>query len=123
LPYTKNKAFYAPFIDMGILLAPILLIVFWYRDFSLGAFKKTFEIIAYATKLLSLGILLRTFFKPIKNEYRAGLVWFSIGMGIVIKAVLIPIILAILLALTVVLLAIDLLILALPILLVKFIIL
>lgn len=33
--------------------------------------------------------MIRTFFKPLKNEYRKGLVVFSIGMGIFIKTALI----------------------------------
>lgn len=33
--------------------------------------------------------MVRTFFKPLKNEYRKGLVAFSIGMGIVVKTILI----------------------------------
>lgn len=39
--------------------------------------------------MLSLPLFLRTFFKPLKNEYRGDLVAFSIGMGILIKTVLI----------------------------------
>jgi len=35
--------------------------------------------------LFSLPLLIRTYFKPLKNEYRQGLVRFSIAMGIVIK--------------------------------------
>ncbi|MCL5010063.1 MAG: hypothetical protein M1289_00475 [Patescibacteria group bacterium] len=35
--------------------------------------------------LFSLPILVKTYFKPWKNEYREGLVGFSIGMGIFIK--------------------------------------
>lgn len=40
-------------------------------------------------RLFSVGLLLKTFFKPIKNEYRKGLIAFSIGMGVVIKTVII----------------------------------
>jgi hypothetical protein len=39
----------------------------------------------------SLPLLLRTYFKPLKNEYREGLIWFSIAMGIFIKTWLIVI--------------------------------
>ncbi len=33
--------------------------------------------------------MIRTFFKPLKNEYRKGLVVFSIGIGIFVKTVFI----------------------------------
>src|SRR5258708_665458 len=36
-------------------------------------------------QLFSLPLLLRTYFQPLKNEYRQGLVGFSRAMGIVIK--------------------------------------
>lgn len=36
-------------------------------------------------QLTSVGLLVKTYFKPWKNEYREGLVGFSIGMGIFIK--------------------------------------
>lgn len=39
--------------------------------------------------LFSLSILVKTFFKPWKNEYREGLVGFSIGMGMFIKSIVI----------------------------------
>ncbi len=41
----------------------------------------------------------QTFFKPMKNEYRKGLVGFSIGMGIFVKTVFILLDLVILAAL------------------------
>lgn len=33
--------------------------------------------------------MVRTFFRPLKNEYRKGLVGFSLGMGIFVKTILI----------------------------------
>ncbi len=40
-------------------------------------------------QLFSLPLLAKTYFKPWKNEYREGLVGFSIGMGIFIKTIFI----------------------------------
>jgi hypothetical protein len=37
-------------------------------------------------QLFSLPLLVKTFFRPLKNEYRQGLVGFSIGMGIAVKS-------------------------------------
>ena len=42
-----------------------------------------------ALQILSLSLLIRTFFKPLKNEYRKGLVGFSIIFGMVLKTLLI----------------------------------
>ena len=40
----------------------------------------------YFMQLFALPLCLKTFFQPLKNEYRQGLVGFSIGLGIVIKS-------------------------------------
>lgn len=37
-------------------------------------------------RYFSVNLLLRTFFQPIKNEYRKGLIGFSIMMGIIVKS-------------------------------------
>ena len=71
------------------LLLPYYFFIFWFVDapkdiigFFLSVNKAFFQ-------LFSLPLLLRTFFQPIKNEYRKGLVGFSIGMGIGVKSILI----------------------------------
>lgn len=71
------------------LLLPYYFSLFWFieapRDilgFFISVNKAFFQ-------LFSLPLLLRTFFQPIKNEYRKGLVGFSIGMGMGIKSMLI----------------------------------
>jgi hypothetical protein len=66
--------------------------------------------------MLSIPLFLRTFFKPLKNEYRGDLVGFSIAMGIVLKSVLILVGLVFFLMLFVVQLVFYLFFLALPIL-------
>lgn len=66
--------------------------------------------------MLSIPLFLRTFFKPLKNEYRGDLVGFSIGMGIVLKSILILVGLLLFLAMLVVQGAFYLFFLALPIL-------
>lgn len=62
---------------------------FWYLEAPIGLIKY-FTSLNYALlKKLSLPLLLLTFFKPWKNEYRQGLVGFSIIMGVIIKSLLI----------------------------------
>jgi len=48
--------------------------------------KTSYYIFIYIANLLSVPLLLRTFFKPLKSEYREGLVLFSVLVGIIIKS-------------------------------------
>ena len=68
---------------------PVQILLFWYKDapIALFGFFRSFNNAFF--QLFSLPLLIRTFFKPLKNEYREGLVKFSIAMGIVVKSVLI----------------------------------
>jgi len=76
---------------LGILALPLDFLWFWYIDAPRGLLAYFLSLNNAFLHLFSLPLFLRTFFKPIKNEYRQGLVGFSIGMGIVIKTVLISI--------------------------------
>lgn len=74
---------------MSLAALPFVFLRFWYVE-------SPREIIAYFWSLdisyfhlFSVPLLLRTFFQPIKNEYREGLVGFSVAMGIVVKSALI----------------------------------
>lgn len=71
---------------MGLLLYPYFLVRFWYRDFLLSETKTSYYILIYIANLLSVPLLLRTFFKPLKSEYREGLVLFSVLMGVIVKS-------------------------------------
>lgn len=64
---------------------PIFLISFWFLELPrlLFLFFQSFN--RSMMHLLSLSLFLRTFFQPLKNEYRPGLVLFSIVFGIAIK--------------------------------------
>src|SRR3990167_4043585 len=68
---------------------PIQFLRFWYVDAPLRLISFFSSVNRACLEILSLSILIRTFFKPLKNEYRKGLVAFSIGMGIAIKTFLI----------------------------------
>jgi hypothetical protein len=71
------------------LLIPLAFIKFWYFDAPLGMLGFFISLNSAFFQLFSLPLFLRTFFKPLKNEYRQGLVHFSIAMGIVIKSIFI----------------------------------
>lgn len=76
---------------MAILMYPIFLVIFWYKNVVAQTFEFLFSFLVYILNLLSVPILLKTFFKPLKNEYRQGLVGFSIIIGIFVKSILIVI--------------------------------
>lgn len=68
---------------------PVYIIRFWYLEAPrslLGCFISLNKAFLVA---FSLPLMLKTFFKPWKNEYREGLVGFSIFMGIAIKSLFI----------------------------------
>ena len=68
---------------------PFYILAFWFGQAPLSllryfkAFNKAFF------EFFSVPMLLHTFFRPVKNEYRKGLIGFSIGMGIFIKSIII----------------------------------
>ena len=70
---------------MNYLTLPVMLLKFWFIESPVALFK-FFSSLNYAFfELFSLPLLLRTYFQPLKNEYRQGLVGFSRAMGIFIK--------------------------------------
>ena len=71
--------------------------VYWFWDGPKALMDYFASLNSATLKLLSLRLLVSTFFKPWKNEYREGLVGFSIGMGVVIKTFVILFDLAVLL--------------------------
>lgn len=94
---------------------PLLFVKFWF-------YEATAEILGFFgslnhafLQLFSLPLLVKTFFKPIKNEYREGLIWFSIGMGMFIKTFVIAVDIVLLLILLAVELAFILLFMLWPI--------
>lgn len=71
------------------LLLPLFFLKFWFFDAPLELIGFFRSLNKYFIQAFALSLFLKTFFKPLKNEYREGLVGFSRGMGIVIKSVFI----------------------------------
>ena len=69
-------------------LFPIEWLKFWYINAPLGMLSYFSSLNVSFMRMFSISLLLRTYFQPIKNEYRQGLVGFSIGMGIFVKTLL-----------------------------------
>jgi len=105
---------------VGILLYPYFLVVFWYRVFLPGTVGKSVQVLDYFSNLLSFRILIVTFFKPLKNEYREDLVVFSRVVGIVVKTLIIVADSLVLAIVFVVLLAVNSLVLLMPLILIEF---
>lgn len=78
---------------------PLVFLKFWFWEAPreqiafFGSLNRAF------LQLFSLPLLVKTYFKPWKNEYREGLVGFSIGMGMFIKTIVIMVDIVLLLTL------------------------
>lgn len=64
---------------------PIMFLRFWYFEAPRSLISFFTSLNRVALELFSLPLLVKTFFRPWKNEYRKGLIGFSRGMGIFIK--------------------------------------
>ncbi len=76
---------------MEFLSYPILLVKFYYVDVTVGFLKHIFSHTRYFIYMLSIPLMFKTFFKPLKGEYRNQLVVFSIVAGMIIKFVLLSV--------------------------------
>ncbi len=74
---------------MGILLYPIAVVLFWYKDGAFALLLYFRSLNDYCIRLFSLPGLFVTFFRPLKNEYRKNLVVFSILFGMIVKTFLV----------------------------------
>ena len=74
---------------MGIILLPFYILKFWYLEAPAKLLNYFFHLNKAFFNLFSLPLMIRTFFRPWKNEYREGLIKFSIFMGMAFKTVFI----------------------------------
>ena len=64
---------------------PLIFLRFWFLDSPKGLIAFFASLNSAFMQLFSLPLLIKTFFKPWKNEYRKGLIGFSIAMGMFVK--------------------------------------
>ena len=74
---------------MKLAVLPLIFLKFWYFEAPLNILRFFSSLNGAFLQLFSLPLFLKTFFKPIKNEYREGLVGFSRLMGMFIKSFMI----------------------------------
>jgi len=69
----------------GLFLLPLSFLKFWFFEAPSAILHFFVSLNKAFFQLFSLPLLIKTYFKPWKNEYRQGLVGFSIAMGMFIK--------------------------------------
>lgn len=69
-----------------MLSLPVIFLRFWFLEAPSSLISFFASLNKAVLELFSLTLLIKTFFKPWKNEYRKGLVAFSRGMGMFIKS-------------------------------------
>jgi len=74
---------------MNLILLPMYVLKFWYLEAPINLIIYFFHLNKAFFHLFSLPLMIRTFFRPWKNEYREGLVKFAIFMGMVFKTLFI----------------------------------
>ncbi len=67
---------------------PFEFLHWWFIESTFNLLKIMRYFLQVFNNLFSVQLLLKTFFKPWKNEYREGLVRFSLFMGMFIKSML-----------------------------------
>jgi len=73
----------------SIFLLPYIFVKFWFVEAPLGMLGYFASFNHAFLEMFSLTLFLKTFFQPLKSEYREGLVWFSRIMGMMIKSIFI----------------------------------
>lgn len=68
---------------------PVAFLKFWFLEAPRDILAFFGSVNSSFLRFSSLPMYIQTFFKPIKNEYRKGLVGFSVGMGMAVKTVFI----------------------------------
>lgn len=68
---------------------PLMFLQFWFIESPVKMLAFFSALNRAFSRFFSLNLFIRTFFKPWKNEYRKGLVGFSIAMSMFFKSIMI----------------------------------
>lgn len=74
---------------LGILSFPSILFKFWFFEAPVSLVEYFASLNNAFLELFSLPLLVRTYFKPWKNEYRKDFIMVAIGLSIIIKTFII----------------------------------
>lgn len=74
---------------MNLIKFPLIFLKFWYLEAPLNMLRFFASLNKAFFGVFSLPLMIKTFFRPWKNEYREGLVGFSIIMGMIMKSLFI----------------------------------
>lgn len=72
-----------------MLTLPVDILRFWYLEAPISLLHYFASLNKSFFNVFSIPLMLKTFFRPWKNEYREGLIKFSVFMGIAIKSIFI----------------------------------
>jgi hypothetical protein len=87
LPQKYLHYYYCPM--QKFLSLPLMILRFWYLEAPKSILKFFVSLNKAFLGVFSLSLMIKTYLRPWKNEYREGLVRFAIFMGIVIKSLFI----------------------------------
>lgn len=73
----------------AVVFLPVYLLMFWFGEAPMAMLRYFGGVNRSFFRFFSVPVLLRTFFRPVKNEYRKDLIGFSIAMGIFLKSCII----------------------------------
>ena len=76
---------------MKIILIPFYVLKFWYLEAPISILSYFVSLNKAFIGFFSVFLMIKTFFKPWKNEYRSGLIGFSRFMGMFFKTILLTV--------------------------------
>ncbi|SRR5258708_3943574 len=72
-------------MQVFLISLPFIFLRFWFLEMPKSIIAFYGSLNHSFLQLFSLPLVLKTYFRPWKNEYREGLIGFSIGMGMFVK--------------------------------------
>lgn len=71
-----------------VITLPLTFAKFWFIDGPQNILQVTWLLTRASANILSIPILIRTFFKPWKGEYRKGYIGIAVGVGMTVRTLM-----------------------------------